>query len=260
MHERYSSCALGESNFALRKVAGWGSHRWRGARTVVGQRAEMEIYVTREGQRAGPYSLEEVNRQLAAGTLSPVDQAWSEGSPGWKPVLSFSGVIMPGGASSTALPLGTATVSRLGAIRYAGFWVRAMAFLFDCVVLVIPAAIIQIAIAPRPDDPAFGQSALRLIIVVALGLIYFPALWSSPLQATVGQRLCRLKVVDAITRGRISFSRAVGRCLVLWLGLAMFLIGVIMIAFTERKRGLHDLVAGTCVIKDQPADEVVLGL
>ena len=27
-------------------------------------------------------------------------------------------------------------------------------------------------------------------------------------------------------------------------------VGFIMVAFTERKRGLHDIIAGTCVIKD----------
>lgn len=74
----------------------------------------MQIYVTKEGQRTGPYSLEEVNRHLATGMFRPIDQAWSEVFPGWKPVVSFPGVIMPGGASSTATPIGTATVRRTG--------------------------------------------------------------------------------------------------------------------------------------------------
>ena len=34
----------------------------------------------------GPFSLEEVNRQLAAGTLSLSDQAWYEGAAGWAPL------------------------------------------------------------------------------------------------------------------------------------------------------------------------------
>ena len=29
----------------------------------------------------------------------------------------------------------------------------------------------------------------------------------------------------------------------------IFGIGYLMIAFTERKRGLHDIIAGTCVVK-----------
>jgi uncharacterized RDD family membrane protein YckC len=69
------------------------------------------------------------------------------------------------------------------------------------------------------------------------------------MQATLGQKLCNLKVVDAMTRGKISFLRGVIRGFALWVGIAILLIGVIMIAFTERKRGLHDIIAGTYVVK-----------
>src|SRR5438045_9431050 len=46
------------------------------------QVSDGEIYIARKGRRAGPYSIEEVNRQLAAGRLSAVDQALSDRSPG----------------------------------------------------------------------------------------------------------------------------------------------------------------------------------
>lgn len=40
----------------------------------------------------GPFSLEEINRQLAAGTLSLSDNAWYEGAAGWMPLSSVPGV------------------------------------------------------------------------------------------------------------------------------------------------------------------------
>jgi len=40
----------------------------------------------------GPFSLEEVNRQLAAGTLNLSDQAWYEGAAGWAPLSTVPGV------------------------------------------------------------------------------------------------------------------------------------------------------------------------
>ena len=43
----------------------------------------MQIHIARNGQAMGPFSLEEINRQLAAGTLSLSDQAWYEGAAGW---------------------------------------------------------------------------------------------------------------------------------------------------------------------------------
>lgn len=53
---------------------------------------EMQIHIARDGQPVGPFSLEEVNRQLATGTLSLSDQAWYEGAAGWAPLSQVPGV------------------------------------------------------------------------------------------------------------------------------------------------------------------------
>jgi hypothetical protein len=58
----------------------------------------MQIHIARDGKPIGPFSLEEVNRQLAAGTLTLSDQAWYEGAAGWAPLSTVPGV------SSTASP------------------------------------------------------------------------------------------------------------------------------------------------------------
>ena len=50
----------------------------------------------------GPFSLEEINRQLAAGTLSLSDQAWYEGAAGWAPLSTVPGV--NGGSTGAELP------------------------------------------------------------------------------------------------------------------------------------------------------------
>jgi hypothetical protein len=52
----------------------------------------MQIHIARDGKPMGPFSLEEVNRQLAAGTLTLSDQAWYEGAAGWAPLSSVPGV------------------------------------------------------------------------------------------------------------------------------------------------------------------------
>jgi hypothetical protein len=76
----------------------------------------MQIHIARNGQQMGPFSLEEVNRQLAAGTISLSDQAWYEGAAGWAPVSTVPGVsagvvpsvptqpIAPGPAPASAMP------------------------------------------------------------------------------------------------------------------------------------------------------------
>ncbi|MEN3369748.1 MAG: hypothetical protein V7609_1891 [Verrucomicrobiota bacterium] len=52
----------------------------------------MQIHIARDGKQLGPFTLEEVNRQLAAGTLSLSDNAWYEGAAGWAPLSSVPGV------------------------------------------------------------------------------------------------------------------------------------------------------------------------
>jgi uncharacterized RDD family membrane protein YckC len=209
----------------------------------------MKIYITRDGQRTGPYSLEEVNRQLAAGTISPVDQAWSEGSPGWKPLLSFPGVIMPGGASSTAMPLGMATPVSAGAIKYAGFWIRVVAYIIDVVILGMGLWIIALPFQRSPEEGG-GTSAIGAILQIVLGFLYMPVLWSSPMQATIGQRICGLRLIRP-GGNRISFARGIARMLAMILSGMLLCIGYLMVAFTECKQGLHDMLAGTYVVKEQ---------
>lgn len=64
----------------------------------------MQIHIARDGKSVGPFSLEEVNRQLAAGTLSLSDQAWYEGAAGWAPLSTVPGVSSTGPAG--AMPSG----------------------------------------------------------------------------------------------------------------------------------------------------------
>lgn len=208
----------------------------------------MQFYLNRDGQRTGPFTVEEVNRQLAAGRLNPTDLGWSESSPGWKPLLSFTGVIVPGGASSTAAPIGMATPVTFGLIRYAGFWIRAVAFIIDGIILTL---LFLFVAAFYLRNYAGDTYSLRLPIIIqsVIGLLYFALFWSSPMQATLGQKFCGVKVVDGIGAYRISLMRALGRTLALVLSGLLLGIGYLMAAFTERKRGLHDMIADTCVVK-----------
>jgi len=57
----------------------------------------MQIHVDRGGQRFGPYSLEEVNRYLADGTLLPSDIGWHDGAADWVPLTQIAGVQAGGG-------------------------------------------------------------------------------------------------------------------------------------------------------------------
>jgi uncharacterized RDD family membrane protein YckC len=209
----------------------------------------MQIFVMKNDERLGPFSLEEVNRRLAAGTLNPIDEAWFEGSPGWKPLLGITGVIMPGGASSSAEPLTIAHPATIGSTSYAGFLIRTLAYLIDSLILVIIYEIIvRMLLLFPPSD--LVVMAIEILPIVIFG-VYMTLFWSSSMQATLGQKVCGVKVINAITGRRISFARAIARYFALLLAMSILGIGVVMVAFTERKRGLHDVIADTYVVKDR---------
>ena len=209
----------------------------------------MEIYIRRSGQRLGPFTLPEINRQLAAGALNPSEHAWHENAAGWKPLFTIAGVILPGAASSSSRPTGIARPNPPAALAFAGFWIRALALIIDSIILVIPMGALWYFFWPDPFDPFSGNLVLAAVAGGAIKLFYFAGLWSSPLQATLGQRICRLRVIHNTDESRISFLRALGRFVAMGLSTLTLGIGYLMAAFAERKRALHDMIAGTCVVK-----------
>lgn len=139
--------------------------------------------------------------------------------------------------------------------RYGGFWMRVLASILDSILL--GAAFVPLGFlfaAPmmtgdwHPGMPAgvlgFGVGPLWY----GVKLVYHAAMESSSHQATIGKLICGLRVTDMNGR-RLSFPHAAGRYLAKLLSTMTLGIGYIMVAFTQRKQGLHDMVAGTLVMK-----------
>jgi uncharacterized RDD family membrane protein YckC len=81
------------------------------------------------------------------------------------------------------------------------------------------------------------------------GWIYEASLESSSKQATVGKMALGLKVTNE-QGARISFARASARYFSKILSRMILLIGYIMAGFTARKQALHDIIAGTLVVRN----------
>jgi uncharacterized RDD family membrane protein YckC len=153
------------------------------------------------------------------------------------------------------------------AAPYGGFWIRLLAHLIDHVILgaiaaplffimVLPAIVRIAREAEQNQEPPSPELIVTILssvfIYVALAFVgqwlYDALLTSSSWQGTIGKRVLRLKVVDE-TGNRIGFGRATGRFFAKILSSMFFCIGFIMIGFTERKTGLHDMLAGTRVLR-----------
>lgn len=55
----------------------------------------MEIFISRNNEKHGPYSLEQIQGFLASGQMQGSDHAWYEGVKGWVPLSQVPGVQMP---------------------------------------------------------------------------------------------------------------------------------------------------------------------
>ena len=157
------------------------------------------------------------------------------GSPQW---IGGSGQMAAGGYG-VAVPVA------------AGFWIRVGAYMLDSIICGILGAIsgavfsgIVRAGGATPEEVIFQNLGLNLII----GWAYFAVQESSAVQATLGKRACGLVVVSE-TGGRLTLPRATGRHFAKMLSGLLLGVGLIMVAFTDRKRGMHDMMAGTYVVR-----------
>jgi uncharacterized RDD family membrane protein YckC len=129
----------------------------------------------------------------------------------------------------------------VASVEYGGFWIRVVAAIIDGILLAIVQFILRLAI----DD-----NTVNGLINTVIGWLYYAGMESSARQATVGKMALGLTVTD-LSGERISFLRATGRYFAKILSAIILGIGFIMVAFTEKKQGLHDMIAGTLVVKNR---------
>ena len=86
------------------------------------------------------------------------------------------------------------------------------------------------------------------LITYIIPWLYYALMEASSKQATLGKMALGIKVTDE-AGNRISFGKATGRHFGKILSALILYIGYIMIAFTGKKQGLHDILAGTLVVK-----------
>jgi uncharacterized RDD family membrane protein YckC len=146
-------------------------------------------------------------------------------------------------------------------VRYAGFWLRAVALLIDSIVL----GFLTLPILARPIMQNVGpnitlksyfeflRSGTTQAIAFSLLLdlmfwLYCAAFESSGWQATPGKKLLGLYVTD-LKGNRISFLRASGRFLGKALEQLTLFIGFLMAGFTAKKQALHDMLCGCLVLR-----------
>ncbi len=140
-----------------------------------------------------------------------------------------------------------------GTGRYGGFWIRVLASIVDSIIIWVVYGIIALlfgfnmeAMMGQGGAAASMMGSAFGLLNILIWLLYSVGFVSSNLQATPGKLLVGVKVTDEQGQ-RVGVLRALGRELSKIISALILMIGFIMIAFTDRKRGLHDMIAGTQV-------------
>ncbi len=137
-------------------------------------------------------------------------------------------------------------------MQYAGFWKRVAAFVIDFVIIAIcsiPVTFIFYAYFSN-DEPSVAERKVQGM-GLAFAWLYFALMESSVYQGTIGKMFLGIKVTD-LNGNRIGFGRATGRHFGRLLSVLLIFIGYIMVAFTQKKQGLHDIMAGCLVVNRWP--------
>lgn len=245
----------------------------------------MAWYYASGGERHGPVNEEEVHDLVRRGVIAPDALVWTSGMADWRrlsEVLPELPPSLPPAAAGSSGDLGVgrpppaattftgARVADVGlAPHYAGFWIRVLARLIDGVLLWVAAQIlagllvavlipdalgalsIEPGVEPTAEQLTTLLAVLGLVMVSSLvtGLVYdliFLRGWS----ATPGKLLLGLRVRMA-DGSPLSLGRIIGRHLAVSLSGFTFGVGYLMVAFDAERRGLHDHLCATRVVRQR---------
>ena len=145
--------------------------------------------------------------------------------------------VIPG--ETPAAGVNTISTRDLADLEYMGFWIRLAAELIDQAIIVLAILLLTIIIS-------LTQFAWALAVPVIVYLVYKHLKCQTP-----GRKLLKIKVVNA--KGEdVGFWRGAFRETLAKFVSAIFLyLGFLWIGWDRRKRGWHDHLAGTFVVRVQ---------
>jgi uncharacterized RDD family membrane protein YckC len=123
-------------------------------------------------------------------------------------------------------------------VEYGGFWIRLLAYLIDGFIVSIFTTIFLLQ----------TESAEALFWFPIIVWIAYEAGFVAASGATPGKHLLGLRVLQA-NGEPAGLGTGLLRIFGYWVNGLTFGIGFLMVAFTAEKRGLHDNIAGTIVVR-----------
>jgi uncharacterized RDD family membrane protein YckC len=157
-------------------------------------------------------------------------------------------------ARAVAAPIRAEPRSSVRELHHEGLVTRAIALAIDAAIINVMAIVVAggvalaLSVLSTPDQLRVVLVAIGGVLFVAWTVAYFVVFWSTNGQ-TPGSRLMRIRVCHAGDGTVIAPGRALLRLVGLTLAALPLLLGFLPILVDERRRGLHDMLAGTVVVE-----------
>jgi uncharacterized RDD family membrane protein YckC len=158
-----------------------------------------------------------------------------------------------------AAPAANAGAEASAAGSYGGLWLRGMAALVDAVLaggLALLAGAAAVAAAAGGARLAGGLdlatayvAGIAALLAAAGVSLAYHTLFGGAWGQTPGKMLFGLTLARA-DGGAPGYGQAACRWIASWVGLGLLGLGPLLVAVTRRKQGLHDLLAGTVVLRE----------
>lgn len=252
----------------------------------------MQIYLARNQEQAGPYSLEQVNSMLASGQVVLSDLAWHDGLDNWQPLgqlthgrlhYSPTGVSPVSSAPTSqnsqhpdsspinlnkhaAHPSATAPIASIGK-RLLGAVIDNLLTLlamFPALQHLDFAALEKSGGTMAEMQTIISQSvppnSMMLTGALMIGVLLVQAFLIITRGQSIGKIIMNTRIVDQTTRVKTGVMNSfVIRTLLINLGYNLPVIGIVvlladlgMMLFSEQRISLHDRLAKTLVVDARP--------
>ena len=237
----------------------------------------IDTSITDGDRRQGPYSIDEIRDFVNEGKIKDETLVWHTGEANWKAWKDFPEASEPPEPSEEELlkqTIETLLQSKLNRKRYAGFFVRANAFIIDNIILSIFGALFLYVMSlagmldlnavseivnqyiENPTSTELVSKALEIpgmsafftiwSFVQAVYFIVFHAVWG----ATPGKKLLHIHV-EMANGEKLSWAFSIFRfiaSIVTQATLIFYGLGYLIVLIDPQKRALHDFIAQTRVV------------
>ena len=251
----------------------------------------MQIYLARNNEQAGPYTLEQVNSMLASGQVVLSDLAWHEGLDDWQPLGQLTGgrlhynigggspfssaaVAQPSSNTSTPVNFSKAAASGSTTAPIASIGKRLLGALIDNLLMLLAmfpalrhlnaeilaqqgqtAADLQALI-----EKTVPSNSLMLTGGLMFGMLVLQGFLIITRGQSIGKIIMKTRIVDKTTQVKTGIMNSfVIRTLLINLGYNLPVVGLLivlvdlgMMLFSEQRVSLHDRLANTLVLEARP--------